>query len=235
MSSYLPEILAAQFSNGSFSENLTPGNLVVPSPRRAARGRTGEILFVALDLQARTPMPAAELDRLSALMAQVYFETPGSVTAALRAAFVAAMRLAPKKDSSFHFEIQQPAQPGDPFLVTTKDGDCPEFKQLKDWIFPEKPCISAQFRLAGDPTNDLVFEHFSFDVTNLPGAAKVAEFGDVQVLGFRCEGDFQKASLPGETQPYLLPKQVVTSVETSKGKMVITNQYAPQVPKAGKK
>jgi len=90
MSSYLPEILAAQFSNGSFSENLTPGILVVPSPRRAARGRTGEILFVALDLQARTPMPAAELDRLSALMAQVYFETPGSVTAALRAAFVAA-------------------------------------------------------------------------------------------------------------------------------------------------
>ena len=90
MSPYLPEILAAQFSNGSFSENLTPGNLVVASPRRAARGRTGEILFVALDLQARTPMPAAELDRLSALMAQVFFETPGSVTAALRAAFVAA-------------------------------------------------------------------------------------------------------------------------------------------------
>ncbi|MGD0807015.1 MAG: hypothetical protein ABSA10_06065 [Anaerolineales bacterium] len=90
MSPYLPEILAAQFSDGSFSENLTPGNLVVPSPRRAARGRTGEILFVALDLQTRTPMPAAELDRLSALMAQVYFETPGSVTAALRAAFVAA-------------------------------------------------------------------------------------------------------------------------------------------------
>jgi hypothetical protein len=90
MSSYVPEILAAQFSNGSFSENLAAGNLVVPSPRRAARGRTGELLFVALDLQARTPMPASELNRLSALMVQVYFETPGSVTAALRAAFVAA-------------------------------------------------------------------------------------------------------------------------------------------------
>jgi hypothetical protein len=90
MSSYLPEILAAQFSNGAFSESLTAGNLVVPSPRRAARGRTGEFLFVALDLQTRTPMPSSELNRLSALMAQVYFETPGSVTAALRAAFVAA-------------------------------------------------------------------------------------------------------------------------------------------------
>jgi hypothetical protein len=90
MSSYIPEILAAQFSNGSFSENLTAGILVAPAPRRAARGRTGEFLFVALDLQARTPMPSSELDRLSALMAQVYFETPGSVTAALRAAFVAA-------------------------------------------------------------------------------------------------------------------------------------------------
>jgi hypothetical protein len=90
MPSYIPEILAAQFSEGTFSENLTAGNLVVPSPRRAARGRTGEILFIALDLQARTPMPASELNRLSSLMAQVYFETPGSVTAALRAAFVAA-------------------------------------------------------------------------------------------------------------------------------------------------
>jgi hypothetical protein len=90
MPSYSPEILAAQFANGSFSEQLTPGNLVTPAPRRAARGRTGEILFTALDLQARTPMPPSELNRLSALMAQVYFETPGSVTAALRAAFVAA-------------------------------------------------------------------------------------------------------------------------------------------------
>ncbi len=90
MPSYIPEILASEFTSGAFAENLTAGNLVLPAPRRAARGRTGELLFVTLDLQARTPMPSSELDRLSALMAQVYFETSGSVTAALRAAFVAA-------------------------------------------------------------------------------------------------------------------------------------------------
>jgi hypothetical protein len=90
MPSYASEILAAQFSNGSFSESLTAGNLVLPSPRRAARGRTGELFFAALDLQAHTPLPPSELARLSTLMAQVYFETPGSVTAALRAAFTAA-------------------------------------------------------------------------------------------------------------------------------------------------
>jgi nucleoid-associated protein YgaU len=90
MANFLPEILAVQFSNGSLSESLSAGNLVTPSPRRASRGRNGEILLTALDLHARTQLPAAELNRLSALMAQVYFETPGSVTAALRAAFVAA-------------------------------------------------------------------------------------------------------------------------------------------------
>jgi hypothetical protein len=147
------------------------------------------------------------------------------------AVFAAAMRLAPAKDWSPHLEIQQPAQPGEPFLVSAKDGECPEFKLLRNWVFPEKLCISAQFRLAGDPANDLVFQHFSFDVTNLPATAKVADFGDVQVLSFHSEGDFQKASLPGEAQPYLLPKQVVTSVATSKGKMVITNQYAPRIQK----
>ncbi|MGB7539142.1 MAG: hypothetical protein WBM17_11445 [Anaerolineales bacterium] len=90
MPAYIPEILIAQFSNGVFSEDAPAGYSVHPAPRRAARGRGGEIFFTALALQARTPMPESELDRLARLMARVFFETPGSVTAALRAAFVAA-------------------------------------------------------------------------------------------------------------------------------------------------
>jgi len=90
MPSFIPEILVAQFSNGLLSEDVPAGYSVHPAPRRAARGRSGEVLLTALNLQARATLPAAELKRLADLMTQVYFETPGSVTAALRAAFVAA-------------------------------------------------------------------------------------------------------------------------------------------------
>ncbi|MBN2086559.1 MAG: hypothetical protein JW748_15185 [Anaerolineales bacterium] len=89
MPAFIPEILIAQFSNGVFTEDAPAGHCVHPAPRRAARGRSGEVLFTALALQARTPIPESEPDRLARLMTQVYFETPGSVTAALRAAFVA--------------------------------------------------------------------------------------------------------------------------------------------------
>ena len=90
MPSFIPEILIAQFSNGVFTEDAPAGYSVHPAPRRAARGRGGEVFFTALALQARTPMPESEPERLARLMARVFFETPGSVTAALRAAFVAA-------------------------------------------------------------------------------------------------------------------------------------------------
>jgi hypothetical protein len=87
---FLPEILFAQFSNGMFTKDTPAGYTVQDSPRRAARGRKGETLFSALALFSQTSMPAAEPDRLARLMSQVFFGTAGSVTAALRAAFVAA-------------------------------------------------------------------------------------------------------------------------------------------------
>src|SRR4030042_1150763 len=90
MPSLVPEILAAQFANGVLSQDVPAGYFIQPAPRRAARGRSGEVFFTALSLQARTPLPASEPDKLAHLMAQVYFGTPGSVTAALRAAFTAA-------------------------------------------------------------------------------------------------------------------------------------------------
>jgi hypothetical protein len=90
MPAFIPEILIAQFSNGVFTEDMPAGYSVHPAPRRTARGRGGEVFFTALAIQARTPMPESETDRLARLMSKVFFETPGSVTAALRAAFVAA-------------------------------------------------------------------------------------------------------------------------------------------------
>lgn len=90
MPQFIPEILAVQLQNGILTEGCAAGYLVAPAPRRAARGRTGEVFLSILDVHNRAALPESEIDRLAALMARVFFETPGSVTAALRAAFVAA-------------------------------------------------------------------------------------------------------------------------------------------------
>jgi hypothetical protein len=86
----VPEFLAVQLENGILTENIPAGYLITPAPRRAARGRSNEILLTALDLHSRSVLPVSEADRVADRMAKVYFETPGSVTAALRACFTAA-------------------------------------------------------------------------------------------------------------------------------------------------
>jgi len=57
------------------------------APRRAARGRAGDRLFVLVELRGPDPLPyEALVDRIEA----AYWRTPGAVTAALRAALVIA-------------------------------------------------------------------------------------------------------------------------------------------------
>ncbi len=56
-------------------------------PRRAARGRAGDRLFVLVELSGPDPLPYRDLvDRIEA----AYWRTPGTVTSALRAALVIA-------------------------------------------------------------------------------------------------------------------------------------------------
>lgn len=62
----------------------------LPSPPRAARGREGEHLFMLLDLDGQAS-PHLHRD-LREVMAQTYWATTGSVTAALRQAAAAASR-----------------------------------------------------------------------------------------------------------------------------------------------
>lgn len=61
-----------------------PGALVEVAPRKAARGRETDTLFVLVTPDGDEPAPAAFYEQMSALAAEKYFETTGSVTAALR-------------------------------------------------------------------------------------------------------------------------------------------------------
>jgi hypothetical protein len=67
----------------------SPGALATPAPRRAARGRDTDTLFVLLSLGAEQRQPASFFEQLTGPLSQKYFSTPGSVTAALREAVAA--------------------------------------------------------------------------------------------------------------------------------------------------
>jgi len=66
-----------------------PGTLAQTAPRRAARGRRSEMLFVNLCLVPQQATPPGLLDHLARLVTQAYYGTPGSVTYALREAAAA--------------------------------------------------------------------------------------------------------------------------------------------------
>jgi len=135
------------------------------------------------------------------------------------AAYIAAGFLAPKKDEPSHIEI------AGPFLITARREHCPAFELIGKVLYPKKTCGSVQFRLIDDANGGLTFDHFTLDIANLPATARITYLGNVEVSSFHVEEDFQKAYLPGDPQPFLLPKQVVTTVTTNKGTVTMTNLY----------
>jgi len=61
-----------------------PGLYIANPPRRAARGRTSDRLFIYLSLEGNLPLSPKELDKLLAQMAETYYKSSGSSTAAMR-------------------------------------------------------------------------------------------------------------------------------------------------------
>jgi hypothetical protein len=61
-----------------------PGTLARAAPRRPARGRADDLLFITVQVQASGRVPPGLLDHLAQAGADVFYRTPGSVTSALR-------------------------------------------------------------------------------------------------------------------------------------------------------
>lgn len=78
-----------QVSSGQSQGEEPPGLAVFSAPRRAARGREKDALYLCLYLRGRTPPPADKYTELLNLATQTFFGSPGSVTSALRQAMSA--------------------------------------------------------------------------------------------------------------------------------------------------
>ncbi len=66
-------------------QNDLPGLMATSAPRRAARGRTGDQVILYVCLSRTTAFAPGEFKYLLSHLTQTYFQTPGSVTAAMRA------------------------------------------------------------------------------------------------------------------------------------------------------
>ena len=63
-----------------------PGFFAVTPPRRTARGRANDNLIVLLSCTGGAPFPTNIQEQGFERLSQAYFRTPGSTTAAMRAA-----------------------------------------------------------------------------------------------------------------------------------------------------
>ena len=64
----------------------SPGLHIAAKPRRVARGRQPDRLFLYLAMEGNLPLSSSQQEQLLGRLSQTYYKTAGSVTAALRAA-----------------------------------------------------------------------------------------------------------------------------------------------------
>jgi hypothetical protein len=80
------EVAHIHIAGGAPRITPPPGALAEVAPRRAARGRADDVLFISLGLTMPEPASPGLADHLARMASDAYFGTPGSVTAALREA-----------------------------------------------------------------------------------------------------------------------------------------------------
>jgi hypothetical protein len=100
---------------------------------------------------------------------------------------------------------------------------CGPFEWSPDSYTVKLICGSFEIQLQ---KNDLELKHVTFNGSGLPASAVMDVLGPVTILRFHSEADFQNVLLPGDPKPFLVPKLVTVTVDTDKGKLVMSSGYA---------
>jgi hypothetical protein len=132
--------------------------------------------------------------------------------------------LAPHPDGLADVAVEG-GQGAEPFILRTAQTECREFAMSGKHLYPDKRCAKAEFRVRQDAGRALSIERFDFDVLNLPAKGKLPYLGEGNVRRYHAEGELQQVTLPDDKRPFLIPKRVVTTVESEKGVIVVTNNY----------
>jgi hypothetical protein len=71
-------------------------------------------------------------------------------------------------------------------------------------------------------------QKYTFDLSGLPAPLIIDAFGPCILQRYHAEVEFQKVEVPGEKEPFLVPKLVTAAIETNKGKILIASAYEPK-------
>jgi hypothetical protein len=105
---------------------------------------------------------------------------------------------------------------------------------IKHSIMPEAPGFGGYDSLftfsksmqAQMQKEDLSIKAFAFDASGLPAQGKVDYLGEANITGYHVDMDFQKATLPGDPKPFVVPWHVTVTVITEKGKLLMSGEFA---------
>lgn len=78
------DVALLHIAAGEARMSIPPGAIALAPPRRTARGRSEDLFFGALSIDSTDPVIAAHSTQLIQSASEVYYGTPGSITAALR-------------------------------------------------------------------------------------------------------------------------------------------------------
>lgn len=89
-------------------------------------------------------------------------------------------------------------------------------------------CGPAEFQVTRD---EIKLRQFHFEAKGLPLAAKIDYLGAATVNHFYVDAEFQEVLIASDPKPFLVPKRVALTVETDKGKLLMTGDFAPKTKK----
>jgi hypothetical protein len=99
-------------------------------------------------------------------------------------------------------------------------------KNAEYYLLDGEFCLSAELQL----DHELRFQKGSYEVMGLPAAVKIHPFGECTLTRYHAEVEFQMATMPGDKEPFLIPKRVTTTLQTNKGNVVISSVYELKPP-----
>jgi hypothetical protein len=135
-------------------------------------------------------------------------------------------RLAPHGTNPADVTIEPGTKDGSFVIRSDAPVDCQGFKMQPHFLYPEHCCYSVIFHVTADPGGKLVVQDFAVDIDKLPAAGNVRYLGLTEVRKIHSDGQVQEASFGGDPHPFLIPKHITTTIETSKGTVVLTSDYA---------
>jgi hypothetical protein len=150
-----------------------------------------------------------------------------SMKAAVSIAYVATLSsvlLFPDIEKVFRLSLAQSA-PDTVLANLTAINECPPSPWVEYAYLLTDLCGSAQVHLRKD---DLSMLRFAFEGGGLPVQGKVDFLGPATIRHYHVDIEFQKIPVSADPKPFLVPKVITLTVETDKGKLVMSGDFAPK-------